>query len=123
MLSHGPRTNEGKAKSSQNALKHGLSARHALLAGEDPNEYRRLRQGLIAEFSPQSALESELVERVASMCGGCGASRALRWRLWLPSRMIPCQTIFLQVVEARQKRGLVVMSNFGNGFQRQTHEI
>ena len=67
VLSSGPRTNEGKAKSSQNALKHGLSARHALLAGEDPNEYRRLRQGLIAEFSPQSALESELVERVASM--------------------------------------------------------
>lgn len=67
MLSRGPRTNEGKAKSSQNALRHGLSARHALLAGEDANEYRRLRQGLIAEFSPQSALESELVERVASM--------------------------------------------------------
>ena len=67
MLSRGPRTNEGKAKSSQNALKHGLPARHALLAGEDPVEYRRLRQGLVAEFSPQSALESELVERVASM--------------------------------------------------------
>jgi hypothetical protein len=67
MLSRGPRTNEGKAKSSQNALKHGLSARHALLAGEDANEYRRLRNGLIADSNPKGALERELVERMASM--------------------------------------------------------
>ena len=32
--STGPRTEEGKARSSQNGLKHGLLARDAVMAGE-----------------------------------------------------------------------------------------
>ena len=36
--STGPRTEQGKAASSQNALKHGLLARDAVLPGEDPAE-------------------------------------------------------------------------------------
>ena len=45
--STGPRTPEGKARSSQNALKHGLLARDAVMADEDPAEYDR--QGLVTE--------------------------------------------------------------------------
>ena len=41
--SPGPRTAEGKAASSRNALTHGLTARTLLLEGEDPQEDRRLR--------------------------------------------------------------------------------
>ena len=37
--STGPRTGEGKARVSQNALKHGLLARDAVLPDEDPAEF------------------------------------------------------------------------------------
>jgi len=59
--STGPRTAEGKAASSGNALTHGLTARTVLLAGEDPEGYRPLRESMIAELGPEGALESELV--------------------------------------------------------------
>ncbi len=62
--STGPRTGAGKAQSRQNALKHGLLARAFLLPGEDPEEYRLLRESLIAELRPEGALESELVEQI-----------------------------------------------------------
>ena len=38
-LSHGPRTPEGKAVSSMNAVKHGFFARDPLLAGESAEEF------------------------------------------------------------------------------------
>ena len=65
--STGPRTAEGKAQSSRNALTHGLTARTVLLAGEDPEEYRRLRESMIAELGPEGALEPELVAQTVSV--------------------------------------------------------
>ena len=41
--STGPRTEEGKARVSLNALKHGLLARDAVLPSEDPAEFDRQR--------------------------------------------------------------------------------
>ena len=38
--STGPRTAEGKAVVSQNAVKHGLLAREAVIRGEDPGEFK-----------------------------------------------------------------------------------
>jgi hypothetical protein len=67
MLSRGPRTNEGKAKSSQNALKHGLTARYALLPDENPTLRRQLSARLVTDLKPQGALERELVERLAHL--------------------------------------------------------
>ena len=63
--STGPRTEEGKARSSQNGLKHGLLARDAVMAGEDPAEYDRQLQQLEENIFPKNALEFELVRQVA----------------------------------------------------------
>ena len=41
-LSHGPTSPEGKAKSSQNALKTGLYAKSRILRTENPEEYAEL---------------------------------------------------------------------------------
>jgi hypothetical protein len=65
--STGPRTDEGKAASSRNALTHGLTARAGLLAGEAPEAFRRLRQDLITELRPEDALELELAEQIVSL--------------------------------------------------------
>ncbi len=65
--STGPRTEAGKAASSGNALTHGLTARTVLLEGEDPQEYRRLRQGVIHDYRPATTLERELIEQIVSV--------------------------------------------------------
>jgi hypothetical protein len=44
----GPRTPEGKKRSSQNALRHGLSGRIVVLPSEDMAEYLRLSKEIVA---------------------------------------------------------------------------
>jgi len=64
LLSTGPRTEEGKARSSQNALQHGLRSRQALVfPGEEP-EYHRLRAGLQADLQPAGELETVLFDQI-----------------------------------------------------------
>src|SRR5574341_1927219 len=53
----GPRTAEGKARSSRNALKHGLTSEDAVLAEEEPDEFEALRQGVIDERRPAGETE------------------------------------------------------------------
>ena len=63
--STGPQTEEGKARSSQNGLKHGLLARDAVMADEDPAEYDRQLQQLEENIFPKNAIEFELVRQIA----------------------------------------------------------
>jgi hypothetical protein len=63
--STGPRTESGKAASSQNALRHGLASNTLLIPGEDPAEYQALEDALIAEHAPTTATETLLVEDMA----------------------------------------------------------
>jgi hypothetical protein len=63
--STGPRTEEGKAHVSQNALKHGLLARDAVLPGEDPAEFAAQLTALEDDIRPTDALEHELVRQIA----------------------------------------------------------
>lgn len=65
--SRGPVTPEGKARASRNALKHGLAAaRHLLLESEDHASYEQLLAHLVEELEPASALEAQLVRRLAA---------------------------------------------------------
>ncbi|HYI92815.1 MAG TPA: hypothetical protein VEX68_04675 [Bryobacteraceae bacterium] len=69
--SNGPITAEGKAKSSQNSLKHGLTSSRVVLPHESQEAYDKLEASLINRFKPADDLESELVQEMA----------AARWRL------------------------------------------
>jgi hypothetical protein len=60
--STGPTTDAGKAASSQNALKHGLTAKTVLLPGEDEAAYAQMCQGMFATFGPANTPEKELVQ-------------------------------------------------------------
>jgi len=64
--STGPKTDAGKQKSAQNALKFGLFSRHVLLPGEDETELAQLRDGIRARFNPADALEEVYVERIVT---------------------------------------------------------
>jgi len=64
-LSHGPKTPEGKAIASMNAVKHGFFARDPLLAGESATEFAEFRARLFDALQPADATESLLADRVA----------------------------------------------------------
>ena len=59
--SRGPVTPEGKARSSQNARRHGLFARDVLLPNESSAEFQDLLHTHLERFRPQTPIESELV--------------------------------------------------------------
>ncbi len=65
--STGPKTEEGKAAVSQNAVKHGLLARQEVISSEDYGEFERLRDEILAEFQPVGAIETLLAKRYASL--------------------------------------------------------
>jgi hypothetical protein len=76
--SRGPQTAEGKARSAQNALKHGLSARkHVLLPDDSRAEFKALEGALLEELRPEGALQTLLVHRLV----------AAAWRLARADRL------------------------------------
>jgi hypothetical protein len=56
-FSTGPRSAEGKSRVSQNAFRHGLTARHLVIRPEDEAEFTALRDDLAAELAPQGVTE------------------------------------------------------------------
>jgi len=64
--STGPKTKEGKAKSSMNALKHGLTSQRVWLNEEEKKDFHGFRLGLIDELEPWGSLETQFVCRIAA---------------------------------------------------------
>jgi hypothetical protein len=62
--STGPRTPDGKARSSQNGVTHGMFCRRAVLVGESQEEFNDLRRGVHQRFAPRDVFEVMLVDRV-----------------------------------------------------------
>jgi hypothetical protein len=65
--STGPRTDEGKQRSRRNAVRHGLTAETVISALEDADDYSAFEAAVIADYDAQSAVERELVLRLASL--------------------------------------------------------
>jgi hypothetical protein len=64
-LSTGPRTPEGKSRTSLNSVLHGVRARHAVLILEQWPEFRQLCAELMEEWQPQTHTERFQVEQMA----------------------------------------------------------
>jgi len=65
--STGPITAEGKLQSRCNAVRHGLTAETVIGALEDAEDYKAFEAAIIADYDAQSAVERELVLRLASV--------------------------------------------------------
>ena len=94
--STGPKTNDGKSNSSQNALEHGAFAQATLLPNEDPAPFKLFRNDWLKTFSPQTTPMFFLTERAVG----------LAWRLQRLAQTdtalhFTAQTIF---AEAREKQ-------------------
>jgi hypothetical protein len=66
-LSTGPVTEQGKKRSRRNALRHGLTAETVIDALEDAEDYAAFEMAVTAVYDAQSAVERELVLRLASV--------------------------------------------------------
>jgi hypothetical protein len=101
--SRGPRTPEGKARSSKNALRHGLRAqRHVVLPQEDAAEFAQFQAALLEELAPVGVMQTVLARRIVIAA----------WRLARADRMEA------EVLEARAWAGAspgLALIRDGNG--------
>src|SRR5450830_839135 len=67
LKSTGPTTPEGKRRSRCNALRHGLTAETVIAALENAEDYQAFEAAVIADYDVESAVERELVLRLASV--------------------------------------------------------
>src|ERR1700689_4726621 len=60
--STGPRTPEGKERSSHNALRHGLTGRIVVLPSEDLSVYQAFCKELMADLAPEAPVERQFAQ-------------------------------------------------------------
>jgi hypothetical protein len=103
LRSTGPTTENGKRRSRQNAVRHGLSAETVVEIVEDIDDYRGFEAAIIADYDARTAVERELVLRLAS----------LLWRL-RRSTMIETELLRIQaeVLQDRRSSHLAVSSRY-----------
>ena len=66
-LSTGPKTEEGKSRSRRNAIRHGLTAETVIHALESAEDYAAFQMAVTSDFDARTAVERELVLRLASL--------------------------------------------------------
>src|SRR6267378_11579 len=67
LKSTGPNTEAGKHQSRRNAVRHGLCAETVIGLIEPIEDYRAFEASVIADYEAQTAVERELVLRLASL--------------------------------------------------------
>src|SRR5438034_5544493 len=70
--SRGPKSAEGKEKSSKNSLRHGFTSRHSILFDcENPEEFKEMQDYYAAMHHPATPAEQDLVDEMVGF----------RWRV------------------------------------------
>ena len=87
--STGPKTDSGKARSSKNALKHGMTSQDIVLPNENPQDYRDRLEHWNSYYLPADPTEAALIERAVSA----------KWKLDRITR-VETQKLSLQVRHA-----------------------
>src|ERR1700738_4428234 len=76
LKSGGPRTPEGKAASSRNSLKHGLTATQVVIPGENQADFDQLLADLAADRKPEGELEIQTLGEIAACSWRLARARA-----------------------------------------------
>jgi hypothetical protein len=66
-LSTGPKTQQGKSRSRRNAVRHGLTAETVIDALESAEDYAAFELAVTSDYDARTAVERELVLRLASL--------------------------------------------------------
>lgn len=87
LRSTGPKTPEGKAKVSRNAVRHGAYSEALTLLLENPEDFHALRAGLVDTLKPVGPMEERLVDRLASLWWRMERTKmAANQALWMAGR-------------------------------------
>ncbi len=65
--STGPRTLEGKNRSSLNAVKHNLSGNHLVLQTHEYAEHTRMSAAMLADLKPQTEPERQIAQKIIDL--------------------------------------------------------
>jgi hypothetical protein len=87
LKSTGPTSEVGKERSRRNAMRHGLTAETVVEPLEDHEDYKAFEMSIAAEFDAQTAVERELVLRLASVLWRLRRSNAIETGLLQISRL------------------------------------
>jgi hypothetical protein len=90
LQSTGPTTLAGKDRSRRNAIRHGLSAETVITPVEDIEDYHAFEATVTSDYDPKTAVERELVLRLASL-------------LWRLRRATSIETGLLQIHAERAR--------------------
>ena len=91
LKSTGPRSEEGKQRSSRNALRHGLTAETVIEPLEDPEDYKLFEEAIAAEYDGESAVERELVLRLAGLLWRLRRASSIEATLFELAAEPPCE--------------------------------
>ncbi len=91
--STGPKTEDGKRRSSRNAFKHGLTAKFTLPSNERQRDFQEFLDAYLDRFRPADAVEAELVHTIA----------VSRWRL---RRIANLESNFIEIERSRSQQAL-----------------
>jgi hypothetical protein len=111
-FSTGPVTEEGKRRSRQNAVRHGLTAETVIDALEDAEDYAAFEMAITADYDAQSAVERELVLRLASLLWRLRRATAIESGLFKIQAKQLLQ--FRQRRQAHQNRKNIIGSLYGD---------
>src|SRR5215470_6494332 len=93
LKSTGPRTDEGKRHSRCNAVRHGLTAETVIAGLEDREDYEAFETAVVSCHEAESAVERELVLRLASV-------------LWRLRRAIGIETALFESMGGKSRKTL-----------------
>jgi hypothetical protein len=95
LKSTGPKTALGKQRSRCNAMRHGLTSETVIQFLEDPEDYKTFELSVTADFDARTAVERQLVLRLAGV-------------LWRLRRAIAIESGLLQIhsnIECGERQG------------------
>ncbi len=110
--SSGPRTDAGKAASSQNNFRHGFTGAFRLLASEDAAAYETMRLNFKAEHQPVTFTEEVLVEKMAQ-------------HHWLRQRALELQNVAIETTGKQERdveRSLALYIRYQTSNERAFHK-
>jgi hypothetical protein len=109
-LSTGPKTDAGKAASSQNSWKHGLTfGSFRVLCTESQMQYQDFLQELLSEYNPATPTEAILVERMAQ-------------HHWLRNRALHFQNHYLESGDESSASQLSLFMRYESMHERAYHK-
>jgi len=114
-LSTGPVTEEGKRRSRQNAVRHGLTAETVIDALEGAEDYAAFEMAVTADYDAQSAVERELALRLASLLWRLRRTTAIESGLKTPINRIRTRPQAVLILGHHRPQSLLIHSMISHG--------